>query len=549
MAKNIPFTIQNVLQQSFTAYADRPSLGFAGCDALSYHQLQIKVEEIAGLLFQLGIQKDDKVAILSRNMPNWAIAYFAITAYGSVSVPILPEFSNIEITNILEHSESKAIFISKAMMDKLDPEIREKILVIILENFEPLTCPFGPIGNLQRGIDEILIDPEQLAAIIYTSGTTGRSKGVMLTHRNIVSNAIGVLTIQPVAKNDVMLSVLPLSHTYENTLGLIVPIMQGASVYYLEGTPSPTQLIDALQKVRPTTMLTVPLIIEKIYKNRISPKLNASFILRFAQTVPFFRRMIYRKAGREMMKMFGGRLIFFGIGGAKLDEKVERFLKDARFPYAIGYGMTESSPLIAGTGPKHVRIGSTGPAMEGVEIIISNPDARTGEGEIWARSASVMKGYFKDPELTSQVLTPDGWLKTGDLGCFDEDHHLYIKGRIKTMILSSNGENIYPEEIEAIINRLWFVLESLVVEKKGRLVAMVHLNYEALEKHYKEFKGHTHKHIGEVAKSCLTDLKAYINSRVNKFSQIHFVIEHSKPFEKTPTLKIKRYLYQRETAQ
>jgi long-chain acyl-CoA synthetase len=290
-------------------------------------------------------------------------------------------------------------------------------------------------------------------------------------------------------------------------------------------------------------MLTVPLIIEKIYFNKILPAFNEKLILKILYRVPLARKILNRAAGRKLMKTFGGEIKFYGIGGAKLNRSVEKFLIEAKFPYAIGYGLTETSPLLAGADPKKSVFESTGPAMEGVELIIRNPDPVTGEGEIWAKGPNVMTGYYNEPELTKEVLTPDGWFKTGDLGVFDRHNNLYIKGRLKNMIIGASGENIYPEEIESVINTFQNVVESLVIHQKGKLVALVHLNMEELEKKYQHMKDEVARQIEEKSEELLRELQVYVNARVNKFSQINKVVLQPIPFQKTATQKIKRYLY------
>jgi long-chain acyl-CoA synthetase len=317
----------------------------------------------------------------------------------------------------------------------------------------------------------------------------------------------------------------------------------GSCVYYLRQAPTPAVLLPALEMVKPTVMLAVPLIIEKIYRNKIKPAFNKTFLTRSLYAIPFMRRKLNLMAGKKLNQTFGGGLKFFGIGGAKLNEEVERFLIEARFPYAIGYGLTETAPLLAGLPPQQVRLQSTGPAVDGVELRLNNIDPETGQGEIWAKGPNVMPGYYKEPELTAEVITPDGWFKTGDLGAFDKDGFLYIKGRIKNVIVGASGENIYPEDIESIINNFNHVIESLVVEEKGKLVALVHFNIEEIEKRYHSLKGEVHDYVDMKIDELRKELQLYINTKVNKFSRIQNVIKHPEPFEKTATQKIKRFLY------
>ena len=542
MTKLNKYTLPSLLENSFKLYGKNKALSYVNEEGLSYNELQSEIEKIKKLLLNQGVRKGDKVAILSRNMPNWGIAFFAITSLGAIAVPMLPDFHDNEVKNIIEHSESKAIFVSRLMYSKIE-NLPSHLLetIIYTDNFE---IEKGQSIELKTQANVSLeVEESDLASIIYTSGTTGKSKGVMLSHKNIVSNAVQVLTIEPVRSHHKFLSILPLSHTYENTLGLIVPILQGASVYYLEKPPTANALIPAMQKIRPTHILSVPMVIEKIYRNKVLPTFTKSTSMALLYKIPVVRKILNRIAGKKLFKTFGGKLSFFGIGGAALDPVVEKFLREAKFPYAIGYGLTESSPLISGANPHVVKYKATGPALEGVTIKINNPDYETGEGEIWAKGENIMQGYYKEPDLTKEVLTPDGWLKTGDFGYFDKDNFLFIKGRIKNMIVGASGENIYPEEIESIINNFKYVLESIVVEKKGKLVALVHFNYEELEKQFQHLKDEAVNYARKKAEELKIELQEYVNSQVNKFSRIYAVVPQLRPFEKTATQKIKRYLY------
>ena len=320
-------------------------------------------------------------------------------------------------------------------------------------------------------------------------------------------------------------------------------MFNGACVYYLKKAPSPSVLIPALQKIKPTIVLSVPMVIEKIYYNKIYPALYGKWSVNTLMAVRPIRKILHRAAGKKLMHTFGGALQFFGIGGAKLNKNVEIFLKEAGFPYAIGYGLTETAPLLAGAVVGQTRIGSTGPAIEGIEMKINDPDTITGEGEIWAKGPNVMKGYYKEPAITEQVLTPDGWFKTGDLGVFDRDQKLYIKGRLKNVIVGSSGENIYPEEIESVINNFRHVVESIVIQKKGKLVALVHINREEIEEAYQHLREEISQFVEKKTEEILLELKIYVNERVNKFSQLHNIVLQQDPFQKTATKKIKRFLY------
>jgi long-chain acyl-CoA synthetase len=519
--------------------------------------LQDEVYALARHLTRLGVAQGDRVAILGASMPNWGIAQFAIAAAGAVAVPVLPGFSLPELQHILEHAGVKAIFVSRLLVKTLEgtnlPLLQHKIL---LNTFA--TIPDGryspeEMDALPRDVDmtdnaplsHVTVEEDDIASIIYTSGTTGFSKGVMLTHENLVWNARQSHTFQPVGTSDRFLSILPMAHTFENTLGLLLPLMYGSSVYYLDRIPTPKLLVPAMQQVRPTVMLSVPLIIEKIYRTSVLPALKRSACTRALYRTPPGRRLLHRVAGKRLMKTFGGEIVFFGIGGAKIDAKVEQFLHDARFPYAIGYGLTETAPLVAGSAPFQTFLQGVGPVMQGVSVRIDQPDER-GEGEILIKGPNVMRGYYQRPELDAATFTADGWFKSGDLGSIDSRGRLTIRGRIKTMILGSSGENIYPEEIESIINNFRFVDESLVVEKSGRLVAMVHFNKEEMEKHFQHLKNQAENYTNiasEYLEELRLEIREYVNARVNNFSKLQLVLVQHEPFEKTPSMKIKRFLY------
>ena len=551
MSDTTPLTMPAMIAAAVSRFGDRDALAFAGEVPETYRQLAAGIAAVSALLQRAGIGHGARVAILGHNMPNWAKAYFGTTFLGAVAVPLLPDFHPTEIGNILDHAEPSALFVSASLEHRLQDLHTESLDVIvrlddlaIIRARDP-SLAFDPAARPRLPSDEVAED--DLAAIIYTSGTTGKSKGVMLTHRNICHNALASRLIQPVDEHDRFLSILPLSHTYENSLGLILPLISGASVHYLKKPPTPAVLLPALARVRPTTILAVPLVIEKIYKNRVLPALTRNAVLRLLYRIPAVRRRLHRIAGTKLKETFGGQLRFFGVGGAKLDPVVDRFLDEARFPYAIGYGLTETSPLAAGSAPFGTKVGFVGPRLPGTQVELRDLDPRTGEGEIWVKGPNVMQGYYKEPELTAEVLTADGWLRTGDLGFFDADGNLAIRGRLKNLIVGASGENIYPEEIESVINSFRYVVESLVVQQKGRLVAMVHLNRDELEQRYHNLRDEVGRRVDDVERrvdEVLRELKAYVNSRVNKFSQIHVVIHSPEPFIKTATQKIKRFLYQ-----
>jgi long-chain acyl-CoA synthetase len=377
----------------------------------------------------------------------------------------------------------------------------------------------------------------------------------MLTHFNLASNASLCNILFPIREDDVTLSVLPMSHTYECTLGLLLIFSGGGRMTYLEKPPTPSVLLPALRKVRPTIFLIVPLIIEKVYNSQVKSKFTANKFISTLYGVGFIRRILHRIASKKLMKAFGGRIRFLGIGGSKLHIDTETFLYEGGFPYAIGYGLTETAPMAAGQIPGKCRIGATGPAMQGVQIRLDNVNPETGLGEVVINSPSVMQGYYKNPEATAEVFTKDGWFRSGDLGEFDKDGYLYIKGRLKNMIVGASGENIYPEDIESVLNTYAYVSESIVIEQDGHLVALVHYDSEAIERlknewmerweisrdKFKEKEREWEEKMEEMKK----DLMKYVNSKVNRFSRISEIIEEKEEFVKTPSKKIRRFLYER----
>jgi len=532
-------TLKSLIDHSIREFAEKPSISFVEGTPINYRTLGNEIEKVADLLYSLGLEKGDKVALFSHNMPNWVIAFFAVVSKGLIITPILPDFSEEETRNVLEHSETKLLIVSERLFSRVE-NIRIPILktIIKLDDFSIIS---GEKESKISKSTEVEVLETDVAAIIYTSGTTGRSKGVVLSHKNITFVAAASFSVFPINSDDVFLSFLPLSHTYENSIGMLFPIMYGASIYYLEKPPTAAALLPALAKIRPTMMLSVPLIMEKIYKVQVQGKFSKNHFRRMIYKTPLFRKLIHKIAGKKLYKTFGGRLKFFGIGGAKLDARVERFLKEAGMPYAIGYGLTEAAPLLAGAIPFHTKLQSTGPAIRGVQLKIHEPNSK-GIGEIWAKGPNVMLGYYKNPEATAEVLVENGWFRTGDYGKFDRQKRLFIKGRMKNMIVGPSGENIYPEDIESVINNNQYVLESLVVEEDGYLVAKVLLDLETLEKHYEQLKSiieekklQYHEWVEHFTKE--------LNSKLNKVSQIKRVDLIDNAFEKTASQKIKRFMY------
>ena len=562
------YTFPALLGNSLKKFANRPALAYVTGDPITYAQVGDRISALKNRLYRLGVNPGDRVAVYGASSPSWGIAYFSVVTLGAIAVPLLPDFNAKEVETCLRHSGAKTLIVSSRLATRI-PDLASIGIhtVIRLDDFELLS------GSEIRKevVPPVYIHENDTASIIYTSGTTGRSKGVELSHKNLIFTAIGGQYFQRINKFDIGLSILPMSHVYEFTVGFLMFFMNGACVYYLEKPPAVSTLLPALKKIRPTIMLSVPVIMEKIYRNKIVPTFTKKKLIAALYHIPLFRLIFHRLAGISLRATFGGRLKFFGIGGSKVDPVVEKFMKEANFPYAIGYGLTETSPLLAGSGPKMTRPGTVGPMMPGVEMRILDPDPVTGVGEVAVRGPNVMKGYYRDPELTASVMAGDGWFRTGDLGTLNGKARLALNGRSKNMILGASGENIYPEDIEFVLKQHPFVAESLVVEgENSSLVAIVQLDEEKLAAEANRRisaaeKLQQLKSVPDVVRGAVSDavneavsdvsyklaykreeimneIKFFVNENVNRISRIDHVelIEH---FEKTASQKIKRYLY------
>ena len=565
------YTFPAMLANTVRKFGDRPAVGYVSGDTITYSEVEATIRELRDRLHRLGIVKGDRVAIYATSGPNWGIAYFSIVTLGAIAVPLLPDFSQKEVETCLKHSGAETVFVSTKLMDRLpEPETSGTSRILNIDSFELVTGTETGTGAAPK----VEISEQDTASIIYTSGTTGRSKGVELTHKNLVFTAIGGQFFQRINKLDIGLSILPMSHVYEFTIGYLMFFLNGACLRYLEKAPTVTTLLPALTKIRPTIMLSVPIIMEKIYKNKIVPTFTSKPAVKALYGIPFFRKILHRIAGKSLKKTFGGRMKFFGIGGSKVDPVVEQFMKEAKFPYAIGYGLTETSPLLAGAGPKITKPGTIGPGMPGIQLKLIDVDPETGVGELVVKGENVMKGYYRDPELTANVFTEDGWFRTGDLGCFDKKGvRLSLKGRSKNMILGASGENIYPEDIEFVLNQHPLVSDSLVVEgDNSSLVAIVQLDEEKLANEAKKraqkaeqeknhgLNAHMQRMsdaVGDAVSGAMSsmseqlnyykeevanEIKFFVNQNVNRISRIDRV-EVIEKFEKTASQKIKRYLY------
>jgi len=556
-------TLKSLFEYSIESYSDRPVLQFVDDKPISYKQLAQNVEVIQEMLHSYGIVAGDRVALYSENMPNWAAVYFAVTTMGAVIVPILPDFHTSEAIHIGIHAECKAAFVSQklfeTMLDEKQPPsmnllvILDKLLVltklstpskidqVIQKSGEQFSKAMGKLSKDKKKSKEFDVQEDDLAAIIYTSGTTGNSKGVMLSHKNITFDATASQHVVDIYSDDRFLSILPLAHTYECTVGMVIPILNGASIYYIQKPPTPTILLKAMASVKPDFILTVPLVVEKIYKNKILPNFQKNIFIKTLYSIPFMRKKLNKIAGKKLHDSFGGKVRFFGIGGASVSPIVEKFLREAEFPYCIGYGLTETAPFLAGTDPTATKFKAIGPVIPGTKLELRDIN-EDGEGTLWAKGPNIMMGYYKDEEKTAEVMDEDGWFNTEDIGYFDEDGYFFMSGRAKNIIVGSSGENIYPEQIEATINAHNLVTDSLVFDNEGVLTARIYLDYDKLDEVF-GVKQRSETKIHEKVSEILEQIRIDVNESVSSFSRIRKVIEQREEFIKTPTKKIKRYLY------
>jgi long-chain acyl-CoA synthetase len=550
-------TLSLLLDESARSFGDRPAVGFAFQPPVPYGEFRHKALEVAALLKERGIKKGDRVAILADNSPQWGMAYFGIVRLGAIAVPILPDFPEADVKHILNETGAKIIFTTQRQLEKLYELPGNRLKTVITlddavdQNNLVITLPFGKFLITARNLPEKkkalaadLAEPDDTASIIYTSGTSGHAKAVMLSHNNFISNVRATLAIFPdePVQGWTFLSILPMSHAYEFTTGFLVPLATGSRIVYAGKTPTPTVLGRICRQEQPTIMCLVPMVMEKIYKKKVLPVITANAFIRTAMKLPLVRRRILQKIGRKLQIFFGGKLKLLAIGGAPLNIEVERFLAEAQFPYLVGYGLTEASPLVSAgpCGDRTIALGSAGKPVRDVEVRIGTPDPETGLGEILVKGPNVMHGYRNNPEATAEVLDSEGWLATGDLGFLDPQGNLVIKGRSKSVIVLSHGENIYPETIEEKINAFQHVVESLVRECNNRLEALIYLDYELIDA---ETRGRDQarqlEHIAEI----LVEIKKQVNRQLPQYAQLYQVSEHREPFTKTATHKIKRYLY------
>ncbi len=549
-------TLNELIDNSCRRYGELPALGMALEQPLTYGRLHALILALARQLRRNGVGHGSRVAILGENSHRWGMAYLAVVRLGAIAVPILPDLPEADVHHILGEMECRVLFLSRRQAEKIyDLEEKPPLLVSLDDSLDETGIlelkPFSALleeaeqADTDAGGEEepfAGVSGSDLASILYTSGTSGFSKAVMLSHANLCANACSAGRIIDLEPGSVFLSVLPISHTYEFTVGFILPLLKGCCILYAGKTPTPAVLQKICARERPHAMLVVPLILEKIYKKRVLPAIEKSRALSFCCRFRWGRRLVFRRIGLRLLEFFGGRLQIMGIGGASLNPEVEAFLRDAGFPFIVGYGLTECAPLIAAGPPGDASVvhGSTGKPIPAVEVRIGRPDPETGVGEILVRGPNVMQGYWGDPEATDQSFTDDGWLRTGDLGLLDGAGNLHIRGRSKSVIVMANGENVYPEAIEHRLNAYPFVAESLVVENRGMLEAWIYPDYDFIDA---ETRGQSRQQRYVYLTSLLDRMRVEVNGQLASSSRLSRVLERREPFIKTATHKIKRYLY------
>ena len=539
------------LQETVKGCWDKKALCNYNGESFTFSDLAANIEKFHILFEQSGIQKGDKIAICAKNTARWAVSFFAINTYGAVAVPILCDFHPDSINHLVDHSESIAFFVDGDIWAKLD--VKKMPLVRSVVNVQDFTVLYSSDGLIEKAFagleasfaakypsgfsrDDVVYptdNAEDLAIINYTSGTTSAPKGVMLKYDSFTATVEYAQTNVKATPEDTLVSMLPMAHMYGLAFELTYPLCSGVTIYFLGKTPSPSLLLKAMKEVRPYMIVTVPLVMEKVYKSSLKPMLQKPSI-KFATRIPGIRGIIYKKMREGLDAAFGGRCGHYIMGGAPLNPEVEDLFRKIKLRYTVGYGMTEACPLLAYEDPARFVKGSCGKPVTCAEVRIDSEDPQNIAGEIQAKGRNICIGYFKNPEASAGAFTEDGFLRTGDLGVMDAEGNIFIKGRSKSMILSSNGQNIYPEEVEAVVNSQDFVVESVVVDRASKLVAMVYLDEDAMKK-----AGLDAEAVSDVPEA----IRIAANRKLPVYSQITKVEVVPVPFEKTPKMSIKRFLY------
>ena len=543
-----------IYEESFKENWALPALtDYGKGKTFTFGDVATEIARIHLLFHECQVRRGDKIALIGKDSSRWCIAYMAVVTYGAIIVPILQDFNPNDVHHIINHSESVFLFVSDRIWDSLEEDKIEEVRgVFSLSDYRCLHQRDGEnIQKLMKSLDEKMtetypdgftqedskyaeLDNDKVVEINYTSGTTGFSKGVMLTGNNLAGNVTYARTLDLLFRGERELCFLPLAHAYSCAFNLLVPMAFGVHVYLLGKVPSPKILLKAFEEVKPNLILMVPLILEKIYKKMILPQLNKR-TLKLALNIPLLDSRIYAQIRKHLVDALGGRFREVIVGGAAMNQEVTDFLYKIKFPFTIGYGMTECGPLISYDHNNEYVPGSCGQILKGImKVRIDSEDPYNKVGEIQVSGENVMKGYYKNDEATQNVFTEDGWLRTGDLGTIDHDNRIFIRGRSKTMILGASGQNIYPEEIESKLNNLPFVMESLVVEKNGKLIGMVYPDYDTVDS-----TGISHTDLPVIMEQNRIEL----NKLLAPYETISEIQLYPTEFEKTPKKSIKRYLY------
>lgn len=521
-------------------------------ESLSYHQVAGRIARLHLIFEEGGVKQGDKIALVGKNSANWGVTYLAIITYGAVVVPILPDFKPSDIHHIVNHSDSSLLFCANSIFESLEEEKMPEIKAVFsLTDFNIISHRADkkfqkakgalntllrtkyPKGLTPQNLKFPHVSSQKLAVISYTSGTTGFTKGVMIPHLSLISNVVYANKNMPLEPGDAIVSFLPLAHAYGCAFEFLWPFTLGCHVNFLTKTPSPQVILEAFKQVKPRLILAVPLIMEKIYKKQILPVLSKAGI-KVMVKVPLVQNLLFSKIRKKLMDSFGGNFHEVVIGGAALNAEVELFLRKIGFPFSIGYGMTECGPLISYANWDKTKLGSAGKIVDKLEIKIDSSNPYEEVGEILIKGDHVMTGYYKNEQATADALDEEGWLHTGDLGLIDKENYVFIKGRSKSMILGPSGQNIYPEEIEAKLNNLDYVMESLVLEKDNKLIALVYPDHEKADK-------------DKISEAQLAEImenyRKHLNAEMPSFMSLGGIRIYPEEFEKTPKKSIKRFLY------
>ena len=548
-------SVNKIFEASFKKHWDRPAISNYQGATLHYRDLARRIAKLHIMFEESGLEKGDKIAICSRNQANWAVAFLGAMTYGAVPVPLMHEFKSANIHHLVNHSEAKVLFVDEVIWEGLSESEMPNLLAIIQVNsFKLLYTADEKIQETKDHLNELYgrkypeaftadsvnyyeDSADELAIINYTSGTSGFSKGVMIPYRAIWSNIdFGRKALPTLDHTSKVVSMLPCAHMYGLMFEVLYELSIGCHVHFLSRLPSPKIIMQALSEIKPTVVIAVPLIIEKIYKNKVKPVLEKAGI-KFAMKVPGLDQVVMNKIKAELVKAFGGEFYEVIIGGAAFNKEVETFFKRMEFPYSVGYGMTECAPIITFDDWKTARLYSCGKSVPNIELKIDSHDPINVAGEVLVKGANVFLGYFKNPDATNEVLDADGWFPTGDMGVIDADGYLYLRGRSKCMILGPSGQNIYPEEVEAALDTRPYVLESLVIEDDGGLTALIYPDFDLGTK-----EGISQKAMVAMIENSLAE----VNKEIPNYARLKRIEVMSEPFERTPKKSIKRYLYQRK---